>query len=101
LPHEETLVMWWRSGIRFDTFDQWMCVGYRCSGAASAASDFLQGTRAVIDFSFASALAIERAVLAPVTPTPAAECADDPAVCDCAYHENMREANASHGEVAA
>ena len=71
LPHEETLVMWWRSGNRLDTFDQWMNVSHRCSGASSAASDFLQGVLAATDFSTASALAIERAMLAPVTPAPA------------------------------
>src|SRR4030067_613597 len=71
LPHEETLVMWWRSGNRFDTFDQWMNVSHRCSGASSAASDFLHGVLAAADFSIASALAIERATLSTVTPAPA------------------------------
>jgi hypothetical protein len=71
LQHEETLVMWWRSGNRLDTFDQWMNISHRCSGASSASSLFLHGVLAAADFSTASVLAIERAFLASVTPTPA------------------------------
>ena len=68
LPHEETLVMWWKGS---DLFERWMNVSHRCTGAASACADFPGGTRAAVDYVQAGALAIQRAMMAPVTPAPA------------------------------
>ena len=68
LPHEETLVLWWK--VR-DSFEQWMNVSHRCSGAASACADFPNGTRAAVDYAQAGALALQRAMMAPMTPAPA------------------------------
>lgn len=67
-PHEETLVLWWK--VR-DSFEHWMNVSHRCAGAASACADFPNGTRAAIDYAEAGALALHRALMAPVTPAPA------------------------------
>lgn len=66
LPHEETLVMWWRSGIRSNTFDQWMNISHRCSGASAACADFRNAAHAAADFSTASWLAIDLAFAAPL-----------------------------------
>ena len=68
LPHEETLVMWWKG---LDTFGHWVRVSHRCSGAASACLDFPNGTRAAVDYAQADALAFERAMMAPMTPASA------------------------------
>ena len=71
LPHEETLMLWWRAA---DTFDHWMAVSHQCAGARQAVSDYAHGDRtyrAVCDFADAEMLAIYRAFNAPVTRSPA------------------------------
>lgn len=73
LPHEETLVSWWRLGNTLDSFDLWMDLSERCHGASIAMMD-IRGTgpaRASLDYAIASALATHRAIATGVNAAPA------------------------------
>lgn len=71
LPHEETITMWWRSANCADTFDRWWAVSLKCDGACSALMDHRNAIRAIDDYAAAGALAMQRALMAPLTPPPA------------------------------
>ncbi len=73
LPHEETLVSWWRLGNTLDNFDLWMNLSERCHGASLAMMDIrgAGAARASLDYAVASALATHRAIATGVTPPPA------------------------------